>query len=79
MDTLVQPAASALDILRNDADPVLSTVGGAESKAAFGRTSLGHDAVVVVECFLNGYEDADLGFGQVGLGRVVPGLGVVVA
>jgi hypothetical protein len=36
------------------------------------------DAVVVVEGFFYGDEDADVGLGLVGLGCVVPGFGVVV-
>lgn len=78
MDTRVEPVTAAVDILRNEADPVLSAVGSAESEAAFGGSSLGYNAVVVVECLFHGYEDAHFGFGEVGFGCVVPGFGVVM-
>jgi hypothetical protein len=37
------------------------------------------DAVVVIECFFYGYEDARVGLGGVAFGIVVVDLGVVVA
>ena len=40
---------------------------------------MGDDAVVVVKGFLNRNENADVGLGLVGFGRVVPGFSVVVA
>ena len=79
VNTRVQPVAAAVDILRNDADPVLPAVGSAESETALGRSSLGDNAVVVVKCLFDSHEDADLGLGHEGLGRVVPGFGMVVA
>lgn len=58
---------------------MLAAVGSAESEAALGATSLGNNAVVVIECLFYGNEDADVGLGLVGFGCVVPCFGVVVA
>ena len=75
-----QPAATtARYILGCHADPMLAAVGSAESEAALGATSLGNNAVVVIECLFYGNEDADVGLGLVGFGCVVPCFGVVVA
>lgn len=79
MDGATQPAASAGDVLGCDADAVLATVGGAEGKFALGGAALGDYTVVVVKGFLDADKDADVGFGLVCFGCVVPGFGVVVA
>lgn len=74
-----QPAAARLHVLGRHTDPVLARVGGREGEAAATGAPLGDDAVVVVEGFLDGYKDADVGLGLVGFGVVVPDFGVVVA
>ena len=58
---------------------MLSTVGSAKGKATLGRASLRNDAVVIVECLLDGNEDANIGLVVEVLGLLVPDFGVVVA
>lgn len=58
---------------------MLTAVGSAEGETSVRATPLGNDTVVVVEGLFYGDEDADVGLGLVGLGCVVPCLGVVVA
>lgn len=77
--TSAQPADSTGDILRGNADPVLSAVGSAKCKAALGSASLRNDAVVVVECLLDGDKDANIGLVVIVFGLIVPDLGVVMA
>jgi hypothetical protein len=44
-----------------EAEAVVAGVGGGEDEAAAGFGALGDDAVVVVEGFVDGYEDALFG------------------
>ena len=54
-----QPAAADGGVgLGSDADLVQTGVGGGEGEAAGVAVALGDDAVVVVEGFVDGYEDA---------------------
>lgn len=77
--TSPKPTSARGYILRCEAEPVLARVGGRECEAALARSTLGYDSVVVVKGLFDGDKDADVGFGLVGLGLVVPDLGVVVA
>lgn len=82
MDPIVAqaPRSSARrHVLRRHAEPVLARVGGGEGEAAGIRAPLRDDPVVVVEGLFHRDQDADVGFGDVGFGRVVPDLGFVVA
>lgn len=71
--------SSTRDVLRGDANAVLSRIGGAEGEFALARTTLGNDTVVVVECLLNGYEDAGVRTRYERLGRVTPYFSMVMA
>jgi hypothetical protein len=57
---------------------VLAAVGSGEGEAAAGGAPLRDDAVVVVKGFLDGYEDARVGFRDVVFRVVVPDFGIVV-
>jgi hypothetical protein len=58
---------------------VLARVGGAEGEFPLCVAPVRDDAVVVIEGFFHRYEDADVGFGEVGFCAVVPECGFVVA
>jgi hypothetical protein len=58
---------------------MLTGISSAEGKFALAGTALGDDAVVVVECLLNGDEDAYIWLRLEGLGRIVPYFGMVVS
>jgi hypothetical protein len=58
---------------------MFARVCSAESESSIIGSSLCDDTVVVVKCFFHRYEDADVGFGYVGLCGVVPDLGVIMA
>lgn len=79
VDGTAQPAASAGDVLGHEANAVLAAVGGAKGEFALGSPALGDDAVVVVKRLFNADKDADVGFGLIRFGGVVPGFGMVVA
>lgn len=79
VNTAAQPAAGARHILGCEAQAVLARVGGGEGEAAFCGAALGNDTVIVIEGLLDGDEDADVGFGGVGLELVVPDGGFIVA
>lgn len=79
VDAAAEPAAARRHVLRCHADAVLAAVGGAEGEFALGGAALRDDAVVVVEGFFNGDEDANVAFGLVRFCEIVPGFGVVVA
>lgn len=55
--------------------PVLAAVGGGECEASLRGGPLVYDAVVVVEYFVDGYGDAEVGIGLVGFGIIVVLLG----
>lgn len=74
-----KPSAARGNVLRGDAEPVLTAVGGAEGKFSSVGAALCDDAVVVVEGFLDGYEDAGVRRRDEGFGRIVPYFCVVVA
>jgi hypothetical protein len=79
VDARAQLAAAQGHVLRRHADAVLPGVSGAEGEAVLRGAALRDDAVVVVEGFFDGDEDADVSLADVGFGRVVLGFGVVVA
>jgi hypothetical protein len=58
---------------------MLAGVGGAEGEFPLLGTALRDNAVVVVEGFFDGDEDAHVGGSGEGFGGVGPGFGVVVA
>ena len=75
------PAAkpSSAGIGGREADAVVAGVGGAEGEFAGVRAFGVDDAVVVVEDFVDGYEDAEVGVGGEGIGLGVGLEGGVVA
>ena len=62
-----------------EADAVVAGVGGAEGEFAGVRAFGVDDAVVVVEDFVDGYEDAEVGVGGEGIGLGIGLEGGVVA
>ena len=62
-----------------EADAVVAGVGGAEGEFAGVRAFGVDDAVVVVEDFVDGYEDAEVGVGGEGIGLGMGLEGGVVA
>lgn len=62
-----------------EAELVLAAVGRAECEASLGRAALVHDAVVVVECFVDGDGHAQRGIELKFLGLRVELLGFEVA
>lgn len=78
VNATAQPA-SALHVLGSDANAVLTRVSGAEGEFAFARTALGDDAVIVVECLLDGDEDTSVWVRYERFSCVAPYFGVVVS
>lgn len=78
VNATAQPASS-LDVLRGNANAVLTRIGGAEGEFALAGTALGDNAVVVVESLLDGDEDTYVWLRLEGLGRIVPNFGMVVS
>jgi hypothetical protein len=73
------PALTTLHILRRHAETMFPGVCGAEGEFSGRGATLGDDAVVGVEGFFDGNEDAGFGLGEVGFCGVVPDFGVVVS
>lgn len=73
-----QPSAPAGNVLWGHTDAVLTTVGGAECEFALASTSLCNNSVIIVECLLNGHENTDILLGEVILGPIIPGFGMVM-
>lgn len=73
-----QPTACRRSGRGGEADFVVTRVRGAEREATSAGTPLRNDAVVVVECLVDGYGDADVGVGREGVGGSVVLLRFVV-
>ena len=65
-----EEAGSRGHVGRGEAEAVVAGVGGGEDEFAAALGALGDDAVVVVEGFVDGYEDA---LGMLDYGGVVVG------
>ena len=73
-----QPSLGRGDVGRGEADSVVTRIGSAEGEAALCGAALAHNAVVVVEDFVDTDVDAHVGRGLVRAAALIPLPGIVV-